>query len=85
MLVEVAPPPAPPLPELSPLPMTFPLHAVAATALAAVRPSSRAMAVRGTPPSSRRSGEPQIGQRVSDDLTWQVQLGQAIKKGGMAR
>jgi hypothetical protein len=61
------------------------LHAFAATALAAVSPSSTATAARGMAPSSRRSVRPQVGQRVSDDLAWQAQLGHTINAGGMAR
>src|SRR5262249_22765584 len=49
------------------------------SAPAAVSPRSRATAVRGTEPSSRRSGSPQLGHVTSVLLAWQSQRGQGTR------
>src|SRR5262245_51683603 len=55
-----------------------------ASAPAAVSPRSRATAVRGTEPSWRRRGSPQLGHITSVLLAWQLQRGQGTRAEAMA-
>jgi hypothetical protein len=71
----------PPVPPLLEDPVLLLLHAVASVAVES--PSSTATAARGTVPSRRRSGSPQLGHVVSELLAWQAQLGQTMRAGGM--
>ncbi len=58
-------PPAPPIPSSVRAPHELP------SAPTAVRPRSTAAAVRGTLPSLRRRGSPQLGQVTSALFAWQ--------------
>jgi radical SAM protein with 4Fe4S-binding SPASM domain len=59
------------------------LRAPHASAPAAVSPRSTATVVRGTDPSLRRSGSPQLGHVTSVLLAWQWQWGQGTKAEAM--